>query len=196
MRLFFIFILVCCQACQKSSPKWFKVEDFGISYRVVLSKLKNKSDPDIYAFFKVTKNYSPTEKQEMISELLRYRGDKRKSDFIVNHNRNLSKFYLGYRKRTTIEIQALFLINQIYFDNPFYYSPYEMLVDKDKREILGDQNALSSVYSYYSKWYKKVKKLGLNEAKKQNIKPLDESPYQWMYGIDVSPRQALQFKID
>ncbi|MEO1655273.1 MAG: hypothetical protein AAFU64_17140, partial [Bacteroidota bacterium] len=190
-----LLILVNLQSCHERDAKWFRIESKGLDYHITFTLSKAGDDADIYSFFKLIKGTPLIDKEEMISELINYKGDERTSDFIINYNKNLSQFYMGKRRKTTVEIQALFLINQLYFDNPYYYSPYQILIDQEGNEIFGSREKINEVFNCYANWFSKIKKMGMGKIKALNIRPLDNSPYRWMYGLNVSPLQPLQFDI-
>ncbi|WP_299125898.1 hypothetical protein [uncultured Tenacibaculum sp.] len=191
-NLIILLVLICsCSNLQKEKK-------FILKNNIVFLKTELNSDSKIgmYDFFKNVTSLSENEKIELIEELLKYKGNNRVSKpFILCYNKNLSQMYLGNIKNTTVEIEALLFINQLYFDNPFYYSPYPIIIDSNQKAINNNQKAMDSVYNSYIKWFEIIKKKGINKAKRENILPLLNTDYKWIYGIDVSPISKLQFKI-
>src|ERR1700733_7966209 len=66
-----------------------------------------------------------------IGELLEYEDDKRLCALqIWNYNPAKSKIYLGKDKSYSVQVEALFIINQLVYSNPFNYAAYPILVDR------------------------------------------------------------------
>jgi hypothetical protein len=87
---------------------------------------------------------------------------------------------MGRLKDYSIQLEALFLINQFYFDKPFYYSPYPLLKStKSNKEESIDGEIIEMAYVAYKQWFEKVKEIGFKEAKRQNIEPLEGYPIKW-----------------
>jgi len=173
--------------------KWFEIRGTSI----IFIEQINDTNLSQYSFFTKSKTFSSSEKLEMIEELLSFEGDKRISKpFISNYNKNLSQFYHGKSKNTTVEIEALMLINQLYFDNPFYYSLYAVIINKYGNEISRKKSGMKKVYCAYKNWFNKVKEIGFDKAREEKLRPFSKSKFKWIHGIDVDPLSPLQFELD
>ena len=190
-------ILLMSFSCSSHKKNWFKVKNFGSVNIILLEENTDFVSEDIYDFYKEVRKYPEESKIAMIRELLSFKEDKRNAtNFVVNYNKNLSQFYKGDVKNVSIKTEALFLINQIYFDNPFYYSPIPVLINKQsKKEIVNDTEIMNNIYQSYLDWFNKIEKLGFEEAKEKDLKPLDDSSYMWIYGIDIKSNSPLMFEI-
>lgn len=160
---------------------------------IILKSLVNSNKIGQFDFYKKIQESSDEEKLIMIKELIHFERDTSLSKpFISCYNKNLSQLYQGNVKGTTIEIEALFMINQIYFKNPFYFSPYPIIVDNSGKEVNNSASEMKNVFQEYKSWLNKVEKMGIVEAQKKNIVPLSNGNYKWIYGINVSPLSPSQ----
>ncbi|GGG37278.1 hypothetical protein GCM10011344_42600 [Dokdonia pacifica] len=207
MRLLFAFIsllsLVGCSSQKQTIGRTTQDKYFNLIEKGGLSRIQLSSQStlilDDYNFYNSVIDFSEQEKLDMIGELLSYKGNKKTASFhITSSNRNLSQLYIGDVKSYSVEIQALLMINEIYFTNPFYYSPFPILISSHSdKEINNEKESILDVYSQYEKWYKRIRKKGFVKSKRQKIIPLDrKSKYMWMYGVLVDPNSKLQFKLD
>jgi len=74
----------------------------------------------------------------------------------------------------------LFLINQLFFDEPFNYSPYPLLYDRENNVFAStNEKIISLAYRSYKKWYNKVKRIGLKKAKSEDLNPLKSVSFEW-----------------
>lgn len=117
----------------------------------------------------------------LIKDLLSFEGDTCICVIpIKNYNTESSQVYMGELKDYSIQVEALFIINQLYFKQPFYYSPYPLLrsIESNKEESI-DGEIIKMAYVAYKQWFKKVEEVGISEARNQNITPLDGYPIKW-----------------
>jgi len=117
---------------------------------------------------------------ELIKELLELEGDDRICAIPVQcYNPLVSRIY-GGSKSYSIQIEALFIINQLYFSKPFFYSPYPVLsnLESGASESVNGPN-VELAYRYYKEWYKTIKEIGLAKARAMNIEPLNGCKVQW-----------------
>ena len=92
---------------------------------------------------------------------------------ISNHNPLSSQIYMGNLKRYSLQLEALFLINQIYLDDPFKYSAYPLLKDNEGNMESVEGKLIEQAYEYYRDWFEKVKSVGgLDQARKAGLVPL------------------------
>lgn len=116
--------------------------------------------------------FTEREKILMIEELLRYEKDTSGSAMAVTcYNPKISQYYIGNIQSYTLQVEALYLINIIAFQDPFNYAPYPLLIDKKSGKInTGD--IISQSYKSYKKWLNRVKDMGLQSAETNDIRPL------------------------
>ncbi len=133
-----------------------------------------------------TLDYNEEEKLKMIKELLKFEGDNRKCNIPVsNYNSKLSQIHMGSNKDYSVQLEALFLINQIFFDEPFVYSPIPILINnKTNKEQVIEGEIIEKAYKEYEKWLYKVEGIGFESAFKKEIYPLKGSDISWMYGTN------------
>jgi hypothetical protein len=116
-----------------------------------------------------------------IGDLLKFKGDTRLCVFsITNYNPARSQIYLGEHKNYSIQVEALFIINQLIYDKPFNYASYPVLVDVKTGEnysLLG--KAIGNAFKAYRQWYRKIHRHGIEYARKGRIMPLDNSKARW-----------------
>jgi hypothetical protein len=151
----------------------------------VYYKISLKGNKDLLLYPINVSDYSEKEKLQMIKELLSFKDDYRIcSNPVTNYNSKLSQIYRGKSKDYSIQLEALFLINQIFFNNPFNYSPMPVLVDREtKKEETIKGQVIEEAYRNYKKWFKNVSEIGFEKAKKEKIYPLTDSKVSWLYSI-------------
>ncbi|MGY0427313.1 MAG: hypothetical protein ACWIPI_10905, partial [Polaribacter sp.] len=140
-------------------------------------KISLKGNNDLLLYPINVSNYSEEEKLQMIKELLAFKDDFRIcNNPVTNYNPSLSQIYRGGKKDYSIQLEALFLINQIFFDNPFNYSPMPILINnKTKVEETIKGKTIEEAYKEYEKWFYKIEKTGIKNALENKMYPLSES---------------------
>lgn len=116
-----------------------------------------------------------------VKELLGYKGDTRLCGLtIVNNNPSRSQVYMGKNQNYSLQIEALYLINQLIYKEPFNYSSMPLLYDRNTHKIFTvSGTGVSKAFAAYEKWYKKMKTIGIAQIQKTSIMPLDESSVRW-----------------
>ncbi len=116
-----------------------------------------------------------------IDELLRLEGDTRLCVFTINnYNPARSQIYSGDNVNYSIQVEALFLINQLVYEKPFNYSSFPMLVDKRiEQDDSVSGPVIANAFKAYRKWHKKVAKKGVEYIREKNIMPLSGSSIRW-----------------
>jgi len=180
-----LFIIFSCVT--NSQKKYFNSvqsknilnNDDNLYYQIKLKKNSELTYPFSFS------NYSEKEKIEMISELLSYEGDERICIYpISNYNSKLSQFYKGNKKKYSLQLEALFIINQIFFEPPFDYSPYPILSNIDyKNEETIKGELIYKAYNEYKKWFNRLKKNGIKKSLEIKDYPLNDKEVTWMYGF-------------
>lgn len=146
-------------------------------------KIVLKNEPTMMCSYnpEIFDSTSQTEIFKMATELLAFQGDTRPCALkITNYNPLSSQIYLGQNKEYTIQLEALFMLNQLFISSPFNYSPHPLLYDKkNKKYLYGTESEMKEIYQLYIKWIVKVKEMGINAAKNKKIDPLEGSNYKW-----------------
>lgn len=185
-----LFSLIILFSCKPETKEYFEVK------KIESSILRNESKSN-HPYFGLqlkgsnnltypidVSNFSEEQKLQMIAELLNFKDDKRLCIYPVsNYNPKLSQIYNGTEKDYSLQVEALFLINQIFFEKPFYYSPMPVLVNSENsiEEAINGKN-ISDAYLAYESWYQDVKKSGFERAKKDKNYPLSKIGISWIYG--------------
>lgn len=124
---------------------------------LVLVSVKNKTQEDI--FFG-------------IDCLLQLKGKKAES--------NVGGASSGYVSRifgaTSVEVAALYYVSYLFYQK-WDHADAPFLVDKRKK--LNSNKSVSMAYKAYEKWLRRVKELGLEEARRQKLDPLAGSGVKW-----------------
>lgn len=117
----------------------------------------------------------------LIYDLLSFEGDISICALpIMCYNPHNSDIYMGNSRCYSIQLEALFMINQLYLDEPFYYSPYPVIMDiqSGKDETI-DGVLVEKAFKAYKEWFEEIKELGLNAARKENLRPFDNTNLIW-----------------
>lgn len=126
--------------------------------------------------------FNTYQKLKMIEELLEYKGDIRICSVApMCYNGKYAKgTEVSNIKYYSIQVEALFLINQIYFNDPFEYSPYPILIENNGKLEAIDGKIVSMTYQCYEEWAKQIKKMGIENANTQKLVPIKKGfPIQW-----------------
>jgi hypothetical protein len=185
--LFIILFALAIQSCKGQDSTYFEVQKVScnvLGYESTGVKIVLKNAPTTVCSYDTTLFKSRSEKEifQMVDELLSYQGDTTLCALKVNNYNPLrSQIYMGANKRYTLQLEALFIINQLCMSKPFNYSSYPLLYDKrNKSYIHGtEKDAMSNIYEKYKAWFDEVKNIGLKEARKRKLDPLENSNYKW-----------------
>lgn len=77
-----------------------------------------------------------------------------------------------------VEVTALHYISYLFYER-FDYANGVALHEIDKPSVLNSDKVVKKAYRSYRKWFKKVKKIGIDKARKKNIDPLKGSGITW-----------------
>lgn len=116
-------------------------------------------------------NLSDSETVEVMSCLLKFRGDKSPVWGVVTNN-NVSQTF----GPSPLEVVALFQISRLFYRNENFADAMVLMDEHDR------QNAKESIrraYIAYANWLKKVKKIGLEEMRRRQTDPLASSGVSW-----------------
>lgn len=170
----------------KSSTPYFYVQkvntiDAGVRNAYKIKELGDSSDlGNSYPIF-LRKHYSIADTLSMIEELLKFEGDARHCVVPIRcYNPAISQLYTRKEEHYSLQLEALFMINQLYFKEPFKFSPFPVLIDQNTREYSTvSGHILKLAYNSYRVWFKKVRKEGLDRARNENLEPLTETSIAW-----------------
>ncbi|NIG56499.1 hypothetical protein [Chitinophaga sp. Cy-1792] len=146
------------------------------SYSIVLAA----DSPGIFRSYPFFKNLV-IDSMRAIAELLTFQGDTRICTLpVVGHNMFSSQLYMGKLENYSIQVEALFLINQLVLERPFNYSDYPVLVDKASgKEATISGDIIDRAFEAYRNWYALISKVGLEKIRANNIYPLDGTNLKW-----------------
>lgn len=123
----------------------------------------------------------------LIQELLSFEGDTDICCIPVKcWNLKITFMYEGDRDQYSIQVEALFIINQLYFKKPFFYSPYPIIkniVTKEEESVKGE--IIRQAYIAYKQWFEKVKEVGITEARKRLLLPFDNTNLGWVSSMNL-----------
>ncbi len=110
---------------------------------------------------------------EGIECLLRLEGDKSRGAYSgATHNRVSQLF-----PQATVEVNALYYVSKLFFDRFDHANGIALQNIKDR--TFNSEESVRAAFESYRKWFIKVKKIGLEEARKQKLDPLECSGIQW-----------------
>lgn len=106
---------------------------------------------------------------------------------LIENKGNKSKANTGTASRSsknsqrfaspTIEVVALYCISYLFYENSDFANA--IALQQDDEDKINSRKALKIAFSSYNKWLKKVKEIGLEEARKQKLDPLADSGVSW-----------------
>ncbi len=139
-----------------------------------LDVTKNLLKPDLNSSV-LAKPFNDLDQKEIffgIECLLKLQGNKHISNLSGATRPDVSQTF----ESNTIEVAALYYISYMFFQKwDHAQAPY--LIDKDYKE--NSDEAVSQAYKAYNKWFEKIKKSGLEEARRQKLDPLVGSGVRW-----------------
>lgn len=182
----FLFISLCTKG-----QKIFKIIEFDRSELYNLNGKANKEK----GYFRIVPNSDTAiinatypvifskdiDTLKAIGELLKYEGDRRICALpICGYGPARSQIYLGQDTDYSIQVEALFIINQLVYLKPFNYSPYPILVDKRTNKAYSAAGiAIPMAFQAYHKWYQLLEEKGIAYIREKSIMPLDGSLIKW-----------------
>jgi hypothetical protein len=156
-------------------------EGNGTGYRIALARDSLLSKTCSYIPEKL-KKFPNDLKIQFIRELLTFKGDTDRCAIgIKNYELRSSNTDIGGAKYYSIQVEALFIINQIYFDEPFLYSNYPLLEGKDGKIESIKGRTIDKAFKAYENWFKRIQKMGFAKAKQKKIEPLTGSDVHWYH---------------
>lgn len=120
------------------------------------------------------KEFSNDDIQQMIEELLTYKGDTRKCFMKIKCDS-----YTGDNKQYSLQVEALYMINSLFFEDFDSFSPCTVLKNEAGTEATIDGEIINKAYTAYEAWFAKVKEMGISAAKAAKLDPLDGTGIKW-----------------
>jgi hypothetical protein len=117
----------------------------------------------------------------VLRELLALEGDSRICVLpTILWNPLVSRAYSGAGTQYSIQVEALYIINQFFFEQPFAYSPIPALRFRDGEieSIAGP--VVEEAFKSYKKWFSQLELIGVSEAKRRKLEPLSGSKARWL----------------
>ena len=108
-----------------------------------------------------------------IACLLKLEGKKGNSNLLGAVRPDVSQTF----DSTTIEVAALYYISYLFFQK-WDHAAAPFLITTENNG-LNSKIAVSKAYRSYRTWFRKIKELGLHEAREQVLDPLDGSGVNW-----------------
>ncbi|NJN78137.1 MAG: hypothetical protein HC803_07215 [Saprospiraceae bacterium] len=121
--------------------------------------------------------FSNTDIEQMIAELLTYKGDTRKCFIKIKCNGDAN--YNGDLTHYSLQVEALYIINSIFFDNYAKYSPCPILTDGTGKAASIDGEIVTKAFEAYEKWFVEIKAMGIGNARAAQVNPLKKSDIKW-----------------
>lgn len=117
---------------------------------------------------------------QAIEHLLAFEHDTRHCGLpIMCYSLESSQLYLETERTYSIQVEALFLINQLYYRAPFLHAAYPVLRD-DKGQVQSlDGPVVQRAYHAYRAWLKQLKKEDFAKADFAKPNPLANSGIHW-----------------
>jgi hypothetical protein len=122
--------------------------------------------------------FSNADIEKMIAELLTYKGDTRKCFMKINCSGKT--IYNGNLTYYSLQVEALYIINSIFFDSYSQYSPCPILTDESGKNLATmDGEMVNKAFEAYEKWFVEIKAMGIGNARAAQVNPLKGSGVKW-----------------
>jgi hypothetical protein len=121
--------------------------------------------------------FSNADIEKMIAELLTYKGDTRKCFVKINCGGNTT--YNGNLTYYSLQVEALYIINSIFFDSYTQYSPCPILSDESGNMATMDGEIINKAFGAYEKWFVEIKIMGIGNARAAQVNPLKGTDVKW-----------------
>jgi len=124
-----------------------------------------------------TKDEDPLKRPDILKGmecLLSFKGDKRLST-VPSVTRMTSSGTFGF---VPADVAALYYISYLYLERWDHSKNGAIALFGEKSER-NDPEVVEKAYAAYERWFKTVKKVGLKQARKENLDPLGGSGVRW-----------------
>lgn len=121
------------------------------------------------------------ELQEGIGCLLKLKGKTKKARFTgaTRDNYYSSTQYEPPKHPATIEIAALYYISYLFYENWEHASSVSLFDEESEQINSNKKTSVEKAYKSYQKWFEKLKEVGIEKAREQNLDPLSGSGISW-----------------
>lgn len=117
---------------------------------------------------------------QAIEHLLAFEHDTRRCGVpIMCYSLESSQLYLEAERAYSLQVEALFLINQLYYRAPFGYAAYPVLRDETGQVQSLDGPVVHRAYQAYRAWFKQLTKEDFAKADFAKPDPLANSAVHW-----------------
>ncbi|MEW6126588.1 MAG: hypothetical protein AB1757_06070 [Acidobacteriota bacterium] len=148
------------------------IDSFAQSKNPKCDAWHNRIAPQTHLNLSGVSNMTQEEIFDGIACLMKLKGKKNSSNVMGASRGDVSNFFGA----TSVEVAALYYISFLFYQK-WDHADAPFLVDKSRK--LNSIKAVSKAYKSYEKWFKRVKTLGLDKARKQKLDPLDGSGVSW-----------------
>jgi hypothetical protein len=144
-------------------------------------KIKLKSDDSelgmiVYPPFS-EKDFTNSDIEKMIAELLTFKGDTRKCFMKISCTEDIT--VPETISHYSLQLEALYMINSLFFKDYTTYSPCPILVNEKESFAATDEAIIAEAYAAYEKWFVEIKEIGIGNARAKSINPLEGSSIKW-----------------
>ncbi len=135
-------------------------------------------DEEIYYYLDLQDKFKllpEVKKLKMIAELLTYKGDTSLCCLPANttYNPAWNQSPITNSKYYSIQLESLFIINMIYYDDAFNRHPIPGLLNSDTHVSYTIAGAgLDEAYNEYNKWFNQLKTIGFKKMREKDMDPL------------------------
>ena len=125
--------------------------------------------------FKVPDETNPREIMQGIECLLQLQGNRKTAKFGGAIRDEVSQTFAP----ASVEVAALYYATYLYYQSFDSFAKAVALRDNDNDEKFSDRKSVRKAFKYYRKWFKQVKLIGLEKARKQKLEPLKDKDVRW-----------------
>jgi hypothetical protein len=135
-------------------------------------------DPTVKGMDHELNESNPEVVLEGINCLLRLEGNRKPGVF------GGSKAYVSQTfPRASVEVDALFRISELFYGNDDFASSVALVrrdgKSSERKEWYNRREYVNKAFISYLRWFKRVKEIGLEEARRQKLDPLSGSGISW-----------------
>ena len=146
---------------------------FAQKTKTICQDWQSRIDSKTSFYFRNDDDKTQEQIYEAIDCYLKLKGKKQSSNISGATRPDVSQLFL---EPTSVEVAALYYITYLVYQKWDYADAPYLVGRKGK---LNTSKSVSEAYKSYKIWFEKVKKIGLEEARKQNINPLASSTVRW-----------------
>lgn len=190
MKKFFPLIFFILYSSKAVTQPYFKILYKEVNQNTffkieLIAKNVAADTVDYPIFWNKSVHYPNIDTIELIKELLLYESDERLC-FITITTYSMDgcnpNYYWSKENNYSLQVEALFIMNQIIFKEPcrFFYMSSPVLKDINTGEIASIRGEIiKRAYASYKKWFERAKLEGISKLIDNHIYPLDDSGISW-----------------